>query len=170
MVAKTRRRQRHRRAGARARILSDARPASSGRDRRAEIRQNLDPQCLSGFRKDDELPHPRLDRGADHRTCPTSCSPTARYEEMLQALEPDQRHRQRSLDHVQRRRPEGLFRRLRPASSSTSSTIRASSAGMTAQRGRGRAAADTARCAGVRGGRQQTRPLKRLKRPKRPVS
>ena len=79
---------------------------------RGKIQKSLEPQCLSGFRKDAELRivHSDVFLVADRGDFIFyDCA----YEELLQSLGPDQRHRQGAVDHVQRRCADGLLRRLR---------------------------------------------------------
>ena len=86
-----------------------------GRERGRRIERSLEPQCLSGFRKDESyrITHSDVLLVVD---AGDFIFYDCVYEELLQALGPDQRHRYRAVDHVQRRRADGLLRRLRSIS------------------------------------------------------
>ena len=75
---------------------------------------SLDPQCLSGFRKNEkfEIEHSDVILTVDNGDFVFfDCA----YEELLQSLGPIN-DTSRALDHVQRQCVDGLFRRLRPVS------------------------------------------------------
>ena len=83
-----------------------------GSERAKEIRASLDPQCLSGFRKNEqfEIEHSDVILTVDSGDFVfLDCA----YEELLQSLGPIN-DTSRALDHVQRQCLDGLLRRLRP--------------------------------------------------------
>ena len=84
-----------------------------GNERAREIRASLDPQCLSGFRKNEqfEIEHSDVILTVDNGDFVfLDCA----YEELLQSLGPINDTRFGALDHVQRQCVDGLLRRLRP--------------------------------------------------------
>ena len=84
-----------------------------GSERASEIKSSLDPQCLSGFRKNEKFEIERSDviLTVDNGDFVfLDCA----YEELLQSLGPINDTDERALDHVQRQRLDGLFRHLRP--------------------------------------------------------
>ena len=86
-----------------------------GGERAKEIKSSLDPQCLSGFRKNEKFEIERSDviLTVDNGDFVfLDCA----YEELLQSLGPINDTDERAVDHVQRQRLDGLFRRLRPVS------------------------------------------------------
>ena len=86
-----------------------------GSERARRIQRSLEPQCLSGFRKDESFRIVQSDviLVADAGDFVFyDCV----YEELLQSLGPINDDATRAVEHVQRRRPVRLLRRLRPVS------------------------------------------------------
>ena len=84
-----------------------------GSERAREIRGSLDPQCLSGFRKNEkfEIEHSDVILTVDNGDFIfLDCA----YEELLQSLGPINDTEFGAVDHVQRQRLDGILRHLRP--------------------------------------------------------